>query len=56
MARSFKRLIGGLLGMGAPTTEAASFFALSAQTGEGVALDFSTLRGKVVLVANVASQ
>jgi hypothetical protein len=56
MARSLKRLIGGLLGMGAPTTEAASVYALSAQTGEGAALDFASLRGKVVLVANVASQ
>mmetsp|Transcript_24274 Transcript_24274/g.72844 ORF Transcript_24274/g.72844 Transcript_24274/m.72844 type:complete len:96 (-) Transcript_24274:479-766(-) len=35
---------------------AASFFDLSAGTADGATLDFASLRGKTVLVTNVASE
>lgn len=38
-----------------PTTVASSFYDLSATTLEGEKLSFDTLKGKVVLVVNVAS-
>ena len=35
---------------------AASFYELSAETASGATLDFETLRDKVVLITNVASE
>jgi glutathione peroxidase-family protein len=46
------------LGIGGdkPMMKAASFYELKAKTAEGVAFEFSQLKGKVVIISNVASK
>jgi glutathione peroxidase-family protein len=39
-----------------PESDASSFHALKARDIDGNSVDFATLRGKVVLVSNVASK